>query len=107
MIIIFERFGRTYTFEVAESFDEMDNEKKEGSSEDPSDTSFLPPQQLAPVDPDREIPEEICLLDAIDAINNLLHCTFPEMEGHHLDLVCDHPEDDEPIPNKDGGIDIG
>jgi hypothetical protein len=107
MIIIFERFGRTYTFEVPEGQDEVREENVERSSEDPSDTSFLPPQQLAPVDPDSEMPEEICLLDAIDAINNLLRCTFPEMEGHHLELVCEHPEDEEPTPNKDGGIDIG
>jgi hypothetical protein len=103
MIIIFERFGRTYTFEVPESFDEIEEEKKE----DPSDTSFLPPQQLAPVEPERDMPEEICLLDAIDAINNLLRCVFAEMEGHHIELVCEHPEDEEPTPNKDGGIDIG
>jgi hypothetical protein len=48
---------------------------------------------------------EICLIEAVDATCNLLKCVFPEMEGHHLEIIEDNPESDSRA--NEGGIDLG
>jgi hypothetical protein len=93
MFILIERFGQSYTFDVPEGKEEV----KYGNSTDgpPSETEF------------KDNPE-ICLLEAVDAIANLLRCVFPEIEGHHLEIVCDNPEaEGGSSPATDGGIDLG
>jgi|SRR5882724_2476300 len=81
MLIIMERFGQTYTFEAAEG---MVDEPKKDTSEAPQEFIDLEKQSTLVPSP------EMNILDAVEAIGHLLGCVFPEMEGHHLELVCEH-----------------
>lgn len=86
MFILIERFGQTYTFDVPEGFEE------------PQDPDSTEPPKPEP---------EICLLEALDGVSNLLRSVFPEMEGHHLAVLCDDLDGevgDEELKNGDGGI---
>jgi hypothetical protein len=96
MFILIERFGQSYTFNVEEGLvpvDDGDNDRDQ--SADQETPTAMPKFTENP---------EICLLDAVDALNNLLRCVFPELEGHHLEVICDNPESD--TAAGDGGIDL-
>lgn len=94
MYIHMERFGQTYTFGVEEGLVPIEEEKDEQGI--PVESSTIPKFKEEP---------EICLLEAVDAVNNLLRCVFPELEGYHLEVVSNNPESD-PHPGE-GGIDLG
>lgn len=94
MFILIERFGQSYTFNVEEGLVPVDEDKDPNA--DPETPSTMPKFTENP---------EICLIEALDALNNLLRCVFPEMEGHHLEVICDNPESD--ATTADGGIDLG
>jgi len=90
MFITVERFGKTYTWGVAEGFEESPSEIP---------TAFV---DMGNKTTKKEVPE-ICVIDAVEAMNNLLRCVFPEIEGHHLELVCEHENDCDDDEGQDEG----
>ena len=99
MYVHVERFGKTYTFGVEEGLVPIEHD--DDCPDKPKDGEESMPQF-------EELPE-ICVMDAVEAVNNLLRCVFPELEGHHLEIVCDNPSDDLDVDHHpgEGGIDLG
>jgi hypothetical protein len=93
MYIHIERFGQTYTFGVEEGILPIEDDGME-----------VPDEQKDSMPRFKENPE-ICLIEAVDAVSNLLRCVFPEMEGHHLEITEDNPESNS--RSNEGGIDLG
>lgn len=105
MIINVERFGKSYTFDAPEPGEFRDRESEESDTEGVGYDTGVPKIQS-------EDKPGLCLVDAVEAVGNLLRCVFPEMEGHHLGIMCDHPDDgcpaddEEPGESPEGGIDL-
>jgi hypothetical protein len=79
MKVVFERFGRSYMFQVPEPGDMLTN------------VAGIPGK--AALEHGLTAVPGMCVLDALDGLNNLIRSVFPEMEGHHLAVICDDPND--------------